>query len=108
LKDYRIFSVSRILRECFLLCIYREWVSVWGSRGGLALGLRGRGCFARLQFFLVFVDSPFEDLQEGVLLSDSSVVVVVVEPEAWGARSGRAGSPRVTVGSLRVVAGGHS
>jgi hypothetical protein len=33
--------------------------------------------------FLVFVDSPFEDLREGVLLSDSSVVVVVVvvEPE---------------------------
>jgi hypothetical protein len=64
--------------------------------------------FCEATVFLVFVDSPFEDLQEGVLLSDSSVVVVVVEPEAWGARSGRAGSPRVTVGSLRVVAGGHS
>jgi hypothetical protein len=72
---------------------------VWGSRGGLALGLRGRGCFARLRFFLVLVDLPFEDLREEVVLSDSSVVVVVVEPEWWepealelGARESRLGA----------------
>jgi hypothetical protein len=72
---------------------------VWGSRGGLALGLRGRGCFARLQFFLVFVDSPFEDLQEGVLLSDSSIVVVVVEPEAWGPEAFEPGARESRLGA---------
>jgi hypothetical protein len=48
--------------------------------------------FCEATVFLVFVDSPFEDLQEGVLLSDSSVVVV--EPEALepGARESRLGA----------------
>jgi hypothetical protein len=33
--------------------------------------------------FLVFVDSPFEDPREGVLLVDLSVEPELWEPEAW-------------------------
>jgi hypothetical protein len=55
--------------------------------------------FCEATVFLVLVDSPFEDLREEVVLSDSSVVVVVVEPEWWepealepGARESRLGA----------------
>jgi hypothetical protein len=54
-----------------------------GELGRFSAWTRRSCVFCEAMVFLVFVDSPFEDPREGVLLVDLSVEPELWEPEAW-------------------------